>query len=85
MTRQEQLLTLAEAGKQFGLSAGHLRVLANQKGRLNAEKRGRDWFVTASAVRAYLESRKDPGRPPKVEAVTPLSRGTAATGRRRGR
>jgi excisionase family DNA binding protein len=68
MVRQsEQLLTLTEAGERFGLSPVTLRVLVNQ-GRLAATKRGRDWFVTASAVRAYLKSRKPAGRPPSPEA-----------------
>jgi excisionase family DNA binding protein len=67
MVRQsEQLLTLTEAGERFGLSPVTLRVLVNQ-GRLAATKRGRDWFVTASAVRAYLTSRKPAGRPPTPE------------------
>lgn len=56
-------LTLTEAGAQFGLSAGHLRVLVN-RGRLVAEKRGRDWFVTPLAVKAYLTGRKEAGRRP---------------------
>jgi excisionase family DNA binding protein len=64
MVRQsEQLLTLTEAGERFGLSPVTLRVLVNQ-GRLAATKRGRDWFVTGAAVRAYLKSRKPAGRRP---------------------
>ena len=33
------------------------------KGRLAGEKRGRDWFVDATALMNYLESREPRGRP----------------------
>ena len=49
-------LTLAEAAKESGHSAGTLRVLINQ-GRLVAKKRGRDWIVTLADLFNYLESR----------------------------
>ena len=55
-------LTLAEAAKESGLQAATLRVLLN-KGRLAGEKRGRDWFVDATALMNYLESREPRGRP----------------------
>jgi uncharacterized protein YuzE len=55
-------LTLAEAARESGLAAGTLRVLLNS-GRLQGEKRGRDWTVTAAELDTYLESRAPAGRP----------------------
>lgn len=55
-------LSLAKAGDASGLSPGTLRVLLNN-GRLEGEKRGRDWVVTESALVNYLESRHPAGRP----------------------
>lgn len=54
-------LTLAEAAERSGLASGTLRVLIHRR-RIRARKRGRDWFVTLSALRAYLSSRDRRGR-----------------------
>lgn len=56
-------LTLAQAEHESGLRATTLRVLLN-RGRLQGEKRGRDWFVHATALWNYLESRESKGRQP---------------------
>jgi uncharacterized protein YuzE len=55
-------LSLAEASEKSGLAAGTLRVLLNS-GRLEGEKRGRDWVVTLANLDNYLESRAPAGRP----------------------
>ena len=56
-------ITLKEAAARFGISQSHLQLLA-RKGRLQASKRGRDWFTTPEAVAAYLANtelrRNDP-------------------------
>jgi uncharacterized protein YuzE len=56
-----QWLTLAEAERESGLRATTLRVLLN-RGRLAGERRGRDWFVSATELWNYLESREARGR-----------------------
>lgn len=66
-------LTLAEAARESGLTAGTLRVLLN-RGRLAGRKRGRDWYVDATALVNYLESREASGRPasnPKARRSKP--------------
>lgn len=70
-------LSLAQAGDESGLSPGTLRVLLNN-GRLEGEKRGRDWVVTESALVNYLESRHPAGRP----AANRKARRSPATKRR---
>lgn len=56
-----EYLTLREAAKESGLSAGTLRnqILA---GRLPALKRGRDWMVAGHELLTYLENRAPQGR-----------------------
>lgn len=66
---QRDLMSLAEAEKESGLRSSTLRVLLN-KGRLQGEKRGRDWYVDATDLVNYLESREPRGRP----AVNPKAR-----------
>lgn len=60
---EEQLISLTEASAEFGISAVHLRHLA-EKGKLKARKIGRNWVTTPKAVAEYLanpEARsKDP-------------------------
>jgi uncharacterized protein YuzE len=55
-------LSLAQAAKESGLSAGTLRVLLNNE-RLKGSKRGRDWIVEKADLYTYLESRSPAGRP----------------------
>jgi excisionase family DNA binding protein len=50
----ERLISLQEAAALSGLSAAHLRRLAEQ-GRLRAQKIGRNWITTAAAVAAYAQ------------------------------
>ena len=65
MVRQgERLLTLAEAAKLAKLAPVTMRMLVKTE-RIPGQKLGRDWFVAASDVRAYLKTRRPPGRPPK--------------------
>lgn len=58
----EDLMTLHQAAAESGLAATTLRVQLNA-GRLKGEKRGRDWFIDATALMNYLESRSARGRP----------------------
>lgn len=55
-----ELITLAEAAKRYGLSKTYLRDIA-RKGRLRAQKLGRDWVTTPADVEAYLTSRQERG------------------------
>ncbi len=59
----KRLISLAEAAKLSGLSAGHLRLLVN-RGILWGTKIGRNWVTTEEAVLTYLETDRRPG--PKV-------------------
>lgn len=56
------LLTLREAEAESGLAASTLRVQLNA-GRIKGVKRGRDWYVDATDLMNYLESRSARGRP----------------------
>ena len=49
----EQLISLSEAAALSGLSAAHLRRLA-ERGDLEAQKVGRNWITTQRAVERYL-------------------------------
>jgi uncharacterized protein YuzE len=55
------VLTLTQAERESGLRASTLRGLLN-RGRLEGDKRGRDWFVDATALFNYMESREARGR-----------------------
>ena len=50
---EERLISLKEAAALAGLSADHLRRLAEQ-GKLQARKIGRNWVTTPEAVREYV-------------------------------
>jgi hypothetical protein len=60
---QEELISLAEAAAEFGVSAGHLRLLVS-RGDVKGKKIGRNWTTTRRAVAAYmrdnLKRSKDP-------------------------
>jgi excisionase family DNA binding protein len=68
--------TLAEAARESGLSATTLRTVIRNN-RLPANKRGRDWYVDATDLLNYLESRDNRGRPP-VKPRARVARGGAA-------
>ena len=55
-------LSLREASDIFGLSADHLRRLAEQ-GKIDSRKIGRNWVTTKGAVKEYLQNRRPSGRP----------------------
>jgi hypothetical protein len=59
----DEWLTLAEAGREAGLSPETLKKQLHA-GRLAGAKRGRDWQVTRHALWNYLEQRDTRGRPP---------------------
>ena len=59
----DEALTLLEAERESGIKASTLRVLLN-RGRLKGVKRGRDWYVDATDLMNYMESRSPRGRPP---------------------
>lgn len=54
-------LTLADAAKEFGLSASTLRNQVLNK-KIPATKSGRDWLVTRAAMTTYLDNRAPSGR-----------------------
>jgi excisionase family DNA binding protein len=49
-------IKLKEAAKITGFSIGYLRAIA-QSGRLQAQKVGRQWMTTLSAIEEYKRSR----------------------------
>lgn len=59
-----ELLGLAEAAAESGLTRDTLRQLIHQE-RLPGVKRGRDWSVQRSDLYNYLERRQPRGRPAK--------------------
>jgi len=60
----EEYITVAQAARQSGLSASHLRALLHN-GTIPGIKPGHDWLVKPSAVMAYLRQERKPGRKPR--------------------
>lgn len=58
-----KLISLQQAGEEFGYTAEHLRVLA-VAGRLEAWLVGTFWITTREAVLEYKKHSRPPGRPP---------------------
>jgi excisionase family DNA binding protein len=56
----QDLISLAEASKRYGLTPDYLRQLAI-KGRLKARKIGRNWVTTAADVEEYINTRQKIG------------------------
>jgi Helix-turn-helix domain len=56
----DELISLAEAAKRYGLSANYLRDIATS-GRLKARKIGNSWVATPAAVEDYIASREKKG------------------------
>jgi hypothetical protein len=52
----DELLTLAEAAERSGKSTSTLRTQI-KRGILPGRKIGRDWVITAGALRRYIEER----------------------------
>lgn len=63
----DELITLAKAAEQSGLSPNHLRLLVS-RGEMFGMKLGRNWFTTAQAVRTYLARDRRPGPKPSKNA-----------------
>jgi excisionase family DNA binding protein len=57
---KDDLITLSQAAKAYGYSGDYLRRLA-EKGRLRAQKLGRNWLTTADHVETFIESREPRG------------------------
>jgi excisionase family DNA binding protein len=62
----KDLISLSEAEELFGISNAHLRRLAIQ-GKIGAKKIGRNWLTTKEFIQEYLNTRKPPGRPRKLD------------------
>jgi excisionase family DNA binding protein len=56
----QELITISEAARRFGLSPQYLRDIA-RTGRLKARKMGRDWLTTPADMEAYIRSRTRKG------------------------
>ena len=56
----QNLISLTEASKRYGLTATYLRQLAI-KGRLKARKIGRNWVTTPADVEEYINTRQKIG------------------------
>jgi excisionase family DNA binding protein len=54
-------ITTAEAAELTGYASAYFRQLI-KRGRLQAKKRGRDWFLKRAEVLAYAEEMKQLGR-----------------------
>lgn len=52
-----EFVTLAEASKDFPYSQEYLSLLA-RRGRIEAVKLGRNWFIKKEAIRKYIKSKK---------------------------
>jgi excisionase family DNA binding protein len=60
-TDKDELISLAEAARRYGLSHAYLRRLAI-RGRLKAVKIARNWLTTPANVEAYIHSRQRRGK-----------------------
>ena len=56
----QDLISLTEAAKRYGLTSTYLRQLAI-KGRLKARKIGRNWITTPGDVEDYINTRQKIG------------------------
>ena len=59
--KASELMTLKEAAEYSGFSYHYLLTLA-RRGRLEADKRGMQWFTTKEAVDRFIASRQRKGR-----------------------
>ncbi|HIP97078.1 MAG TPA: DNA-binding protein [Anaerolineae bacterium] len=57
---KHELISLAEAARRYGFSQDYLSKLA-RKGRLKAQKIGRNWVTTPADVEQYIRSRRRRG------------------------
>lgn len=57
----DQWITTAEAAELSGYNVYHVRRLA-ARGRIEAKKQGRDWFVNRDSMLAYADAVKQLGR-----------------------
>lgn len=57
---KHELISLAEAAERYGFSQDYLSKLA-RKGRLKAQKIGRNWVTTPADVEQYIRSRRRRG------------------------
>lgn len=57
---KDELISLADASKIYGLSRTYLRTIA-RNGRLKARKLGGVWLTTPNDVEAYIRSRNEWG------------------------
>ncbi|MGB1249002.1 MAG: helix-turn-helix domain-containing protein [Candidatus Promineifilaceae bacterium] len=57
---KRRLISLPEAAELYGFNADYLRHLAH-RGRLQAQKVGRNWITTPAQVESYIASRKKMG------------------------
>ena len=61
---EQELLSLSEAAKRYGVPMGTLRD-AMYRGQISGRKIGNQWVLEAKAVEAFLTQRPKRGRPPK--------------------
>jgi excisionase family DNA binding protein len=61
-------LTTAEAAQRLGVTPGRICQLA-RAGKLEGERRGRDWLVDEDSVVEYAATRKPPGWPRRQEGA----------------
>jgi excisionase family DNA binding protein len=57
---KDDLMSLSEAAAAYGYSGDYLRRLA-EKGRLKAQKLGRNWLTTPDDMKSFIESREPRG------------------------
>lgn len=68
-------LSLAEASAESGIAPTTLKTQI-ARGRIPAEKRGRDWYIAKHELWNYLESRAPAGRPGKAPRAELPSKGS---------
>jgi excisionase family DNA binding protein len=58
------ILTTKQVAEILGISRRGVHSLI-RRGRLPAEKIGRDWVIRSNKLKEYQKTRRGPGRPPK--------------------
>lgn len=59
-------LTTTEAAERLKLTKRSVARLI-KRGQIEAEKRGRDWFIEEAEIERYERARRGPGRPKEKE------------------
>jgi excisionase family DNA binding protein len=73
MRQMPDELTTTEAAAELDIQSNSVKRLC-QRGIIQAQKRGRDWFISRDEVERYKTERRKAGRPKRVTPPAPAAR-----------